>query len=136
MVAKKPETNHFVMAHTPIYNKVKFNTYVLVVLSFIISIVFVLAAFSKLSFSEQAVTNFNKWELSTYMVWIGVIELVGAFLFLFGKTKFIGGTILSIIMFGAIIVHWRNQEPFAFQLAIIIVIWIIMGINLKLKNLK
>lgn len=94
-----------------------------VVLSALI-FVFASSIYMKFSNDEYIVNNFSKWNLLDWKNIIAGIELAGVLLLLFKRTVFVGSSLLSIMMLGAIYIHFQHSEPFYFPLAILLVIWI------------
>lgn len=94
------------------------------VLAGLLTALFVMSAFGKLSGSEEMFTNFNKWGLEGRLMLIGLGELIAAILFIIPRTSSLGVLLLTAHMGGAIVTHMSNGESFVFQSAILIVLWI------------
>ena len=85
------------------------------------------ARFKKaLSVQEERdiIANFSKWDLLKLKEIIGVFEILSVVLLWFTRTNLYGVISLSFIMIGAIYTHVTHSEPYFFNLAIILVLWI------------
>lgn len=61
--------------------------------------------------SEEQIANFRKWNLSqSFMLFIGVCEMLGAIALFFPKLRNIAVLGLSFIMIGAIATHITSNE--------------------------
>lgn len=89
----------------------------------VLSALLFFSVFGKFMLPEMA-ANFSKWGLEDWRVIIGVGELIATILFILPRTNIIGVLLLSSHMGGAILVHMEHGEPFIFQSAIVVLIWI------------
>jgi hypothetical protein len=90
----------------------------------LLSLIFIGSAVFKLSQGKEAVEGFAKLNMTSWLVIIGVGELVSALLFLIPKTHSAGVLLLSSYMGGAIIVHMVQQESVVAPSVILVLIWI------------
>lgn len=91
------------------------------VIAGILALMMLGAAFMKLSKDQTLVENFAKWNLTEYMQWIAIAEiLIGLGLFI-RKISGISTLMLIGMMAGAVYTHVAHDEPFFAPLAIAIV---------------
>lgn len=86
-----------------------------------LSAILLLSGVAKLSGNEHIVTNFAKWKMESYRIYIGIAEILLVVALFIPKTRLIGMILLAVIMSGAVYTHINHQEPFYFPLAILIV---------------
>ena len=72
----------------------------------VLSLLFLIAGLPKLAGVDAAMSQFSDWGFSpTFMVIVGVVEIVGAVLLLFPATASIAAAMLAVVMVGAIVTH-------------------------------
>ena len=89
----------------------------------LITALLLFSAMGKFMMPEMA-ENFTKWGLDDWRTIIAIGEIISALLFLFPKTNIFGALLLSAHMGGAIVIHMSHGEPFIFQSAVLILIWV------------
>lgn len=90
----------------------------------LLAALFLTSSGSKLTGSQEMVTNFEKWGLSGWLTIVGIGELVSAILYLIPRTSSLGVLLLSAHMGGAIVTHLCHGEPFVFQAVILVLVWV------------
>ncbi len=90
----------------------------------LLAALFLMSSGSKLTGSQEMVTNFEKWGLSGWLTIVGIGELVSAILYLIPRTSSLGVLLLSAHMGGAIVTHLCHGEPFVFQAVILVLVWV------------
>lgn len=83
------------------------------------------AAYMKLSKDQTLVENFAKWNLTAYMQWIAIAEILIVLGLFIRKVSGISTLLLIGMMAGAVYTHLAHDEPFLAPLAIAVV----AGIN-------
>jgi len=89
----------------------------------LITALLLFSAMGKFMMPEMA-ENFTKWGLNDWRTIIAIGEIISALLFLFPKTNIFGALLLSAHMGGAIVIHMSHGEPFIFQSAVLVLIWV------------
>ncbi len=75
-------------------------------LAILLALAFLGAGGSKLAGVEQHVTNFDKWGYPLWFMYVtGLIEVGGAAMLPFKRTRFFGAALLVATMTGAILTH-------------------------------
>jgi len=107
----------------------KANKIIVLALSILLGAAFIAAGAEK--FTPEAVEAFEEWGFPAWFTAvIGVVELLGAALVLYPRTRFYGATLLACDMAGAVFTHIRADEmgmigPPLFLLAIAgVVAWL------------
>jgi len=90
----------------------------------LIILAFAPGAFLKFSNHEMIVIGFTKWNLLAWKETIAVAEIIGIIALLIPKTNLLGVLTLSGIISGAIVIHILHNEPYYYQFAILLVLWI------------
>jgi hypothetical protein len=81
----------------------------------LLAALFLMSSGSKLTGSQEMVTNFEKWGLSGWLTIVGIGELVSAILYLIPRTSSLG-----VLLF----THLCHGEPFVFQAVILVLVWV------------
>ncbi|PKP45581.1 MAG: hypothetical protein CVT95_08450 [Bacteroidetes bacterium HGW-Bacteroidetes-12] len=89
----------------------------------IASVVLLYSVYGKL-FNGGMIEYMFEVGVGKYVTLIAFGELVATSLFLIPATSRFGLLLLSAHMGGAIVIHLSNEEPFAFQSGILILIWL------------
>lgn len=89
-----------------------------------VALIFFMSGIMKFTNNEEIINNFSKWNLLDYKIWIGIIECLLVIAYLMPKTNLLGALGFTGVMIGASYTHYIHQEPFYFQVAIVLVIWI------------
>lgn len=80
------------------------------ILAVLLGLSFLAAGWPKILPSESMIVRFQNWGYSEgFVVLIGVLEFIGGALVLYPRTALYGGSLLIIIMLGAIYTHWSTQ---------------------------
>ena len=91
--------------------RISWKNVVIKILSILLALVFLAAGGSKLTGTEMHVESFESWGYPGRFVYVtGLIEVVGALLLLFPKTRLYGGAIIICVMLGAIVTHVMASE--------------------------
>jgi uncharacterized membrane protein YphA (DoxX/SURF4 family) len=89
----------------------KLKTYLVLAGCYILSLVFFLAGGSKLMGLEMHIANFGHWGLPIWFLYVtGIVEVSGAILLLFKKSRFYGAFLIFGSMVGAHIIHITFAE--------------------------
>lgn len=83
---------------------------------------FLMMSFAKLSSDPETVANFKHWEMSDFMMYIGILELLGAIGLLIPRLAGLAAIGLIMLMIGALITHIRFGEMMAILPAVVIVL--------------
>lgn len=83
---------------------------------------FVMMSIAKLTEDPETVANFQHWEMSDFMMYIGIFELLGAIGLLIPRLAGLAAIGLIMIMIGALITHIRFAEMMAILPAVVIVL--------------
>ncbi|MEM9532354.1 MAG: DoxX family protein [Pseudomonadota bacterium] len=76
------------------------------VLSALLSVSFIMAGWPKLDPGETMIRRFENWGYSPqFAVLIGVLELLSGLLVLVPRTALFGGTLIVVLMVGAVYTH-------------------------------
>lgn len=75
------------------------------VLTVFVSIFMVISGAHKIIGTKEMVDNFSAMNLTPYMRLVGIMEILGVALLIYGKTSKYGAILLSMIMSGAIAIH-------------------------------
>lgn len=96
----------------------------------LLSFLFAMSAFLKLSADESAIQAAASIGLNqpTYL-FIGIIELFALVLFIIPRTGVLGGLLLIAYMGGAIATHLEHQQSVAMAIAVQILVWITLIIR-------
>ena len=89
-----------------------------------LALIFTASAMMKFTNADEIINNFSKWGLLEWKEVIGGVEILAVLLYLFPKTNLIGILLLTAIMSGAIYIHATHDEPFFFNVSIIVVTWL------------
>ncbi len=93
------------------------------------------SAYMKLSLNPEAVEGFAKVGFpDNVLLPIGVVELVCVILYIFPRTAYLGATLLTAYLGGAVVVHVRAGESFIIPVAIGILVW--LGLYLRDARLR
>lgn len=76
------------------------------VLSAVVAFMLGMAAFGKITQSEEMVKNFTFFNMMPQMVYVGVAELLAVILLMVPRTSMIGALGISLTMAGAVAVHF------------------------------
>ena len=101
-----------------------------------ITMIFAMSGVIKFTNNEEIINNFSKWNLLDYKIWIGAIECLLVIVYLLPKTNLLGALVFTGVMIGASYTHFIHQQPFYFQIAIILVIWVNFLLVKPKKQLK
>ena len=93
------------------------------VISGLLTTLFLFSASGKFFMPEMA-TNFANYGIGNWLILIALGEITSTLVFLFPRTNVYGTLLLSSYMGGAIMVHMSHGEPFIFQSAVLILIWV------------
>ncbi|MCC9599434.1 DoxX family protein [Stieleria sp. JC731] len=63
------------------------------------------------------------------MVYIGIVEVAIAILFLIPRTAFIGAILISAYLGGAVATHVRISDPFIFPIILGVIVWVALGLR-------
>lgn len=94
------------------------------IISGLLAALFAFSAFGKLSAPQEMLDMFASMGLADWRVIIAAGEIGSLLLFLIPRTQSLGTLLLSSYMGGAIIVHMQGGEPFIFQAAVLIAVWV------------
>lgn len=83
---------------------------------------FFMMSFAKLSSDPETVANFKHWEMSDFMMYIGILELLGAIGLLIPRLAGLAAIGLIMLMIGALITHIRFGEMMAILPAVVMVL--------------
>ena len=105
------------------------------VLSWLVSIAFLLSAFMKLKGGEEVTQGLASLGLPERMLRpLAILELTCVVIYLIPVTSVLGAILLTGYMGGAICTHWRVGDPFVAQIAIGVVVW--LGVCLRDARLR
>ena len=76
------------------------------VLSAVVALMLGMAAFGKITQSEEMVKNFTFFNMMPQMVYVGVAELLAVILLMVPRTSMFGALGISLTMAGAVAVHF------------------------------
>jgi len=95
------------------------------VATIILTLLFTMSAFMKLTQNEMALAQASSIgiDTSTYL-FIGIIEIISLILFLIPRTAILGTLLLVAYMGGAIVTHLQHQQPITMAITVQILIWI------------
>jgi uncharacterized membrane protein YphA (DoxX/SURF4 family) len=100
--------------------------YIILLLRVSLVIIFLMAAFAKLTAAEQMVTNFTNWGLGIGLMYItGVLELLLAFGLASRKHSRLSALVLAIMMIIATIIHLINGESFVLSFGLLFLLWFV-----------
>ncbi len=83
---------------------------------------FVMMSISKLTEDPETVANFKHWEMSDFMMYIGILELLGAIGLLIPRLAGLAAIGLFGLMIGAFVTHIRFGEMMAILPAVVMVL--------------
>lgn len=105
------------------------------VLTIILTLLFTMSAFMKLTQNETAVAQASSVGIdATTYLFIGIIEIISLLLFIIPRTSVLGTLLLIAYMGGAIATHLQHQQPIAMAVAVQTLLWITAF--LRLPELK
>jgi hypothetical protein len=76
------------------------------VISAVVALMLGMAAFGKITQSEEMVKNFTFFNMTSQMVYVGVAELLAVILLMVPRTSMLGALGVSLTMAGAVAVHF------------------------------
>ncbi|MGH2359463.1 MAG: DoxX family protein [bacterium] len=101
------------------------------VLSTLLTLVFTVAALTKLASAQGWITRFTKYGYPKWLLFVvGALELLGGILLLVPRVSIYGASVLGIIMIGAACTHLANGEglqvlrPVIVMMFLGIVVWL------------
>ena len=68
------------------------------------------------------------WQTGT-MVYVGIVEIAIAVIFLIPRTGFIGAILVTAYLGGATATHVRVSQPFVFPIILGVLVWIAYGLR-------
>ncbi len=100
------------------------------VIRIILAVIFVLAGGAKLAGVQRLKDQFETYGYSrSFMLFIGLAEIAGGIILLFGDVTTIGAAGLAVIMVGAVVSHLRAKEFKEWlPAAVILVLLVIVGV--------
>jgi len=55
--------------------------------------------------------NFERWGYPAWSMYlVGLVEVIGAVLLVFARTRFYGALVIAVAMVGAVLTHWQANE--------------------------
>jgi hypothetical protein len=106
------------MSQQPIMTKLGYG------LNVVISLLFIMSAFMKLSMSPDIIKGFEHLQLPQHLILpIGILELTCVLIYLIPWTSMLGAILLTGYLGGAILTHVRIGESIAMHIVLGVVIW-------------
>lgn len=57
------------------------------------------------------IANFERWGYPAWSMYlVGLVEVLGAVLLVFARTRFYGALVIAVAMAGAVLTHWQAHE--------------------------
>ena len=80
-------------------------------ISYLLALLFLVTGAGKLAEASMVSADFTRWGYPIgFLHLTGVFELAGAVLLLFAVTRFVGATVLAVVMIGAVFTHLVHGE--------------------------
>jgi len=95
------------------------------VLTTVLSLLFIMSAFMKLSQNETAIRQAAAIGIGpdVYLM-IGIVEILSLILFIIPRTGVVGSLLLIAYMGGAIVTHLQHHQPVFMAITVQIILWI------------
>jgi hypothetical protein len=77
---------------------------------------------------KEAIMSKLGWSTQT-ILYIGVVEIAVALLFLIPRTAFLGAILLTGYLGGATATHVRIADPFIFHIILGVIAWVALGLR-------
>jgi len=95
------------------------------ILTFLLSFLFIMSAYLKLSQNETAIAQAEYFGINakTYLL-IGIVEMVSLILFIIPRTGVLGTLMLAAYLGGAIATHLQHQQPIVIPVLTQTLLWV------------